>query len=259
MFRLTFLCICLVFASLLLAGIGNARLSQEGVLAIWLLDEGKGDKVTDASGNSHDGKFVGSPAWVSGKFGTALSFDGQDDFVQMNDPVVGQIVDFTMGCWVKPSGTQKAYAELLDCHSNSHGIGIEQVASNANLFIAFFGSGVWEGVADASAVQLKADEWNHFAYKREKTTKTIYLNGKAAKEETVSGNPVLAATDNFRIGNWTGGTREFKGIIDEAFVFSRSLSQDEIVSVMQSGITGAFSVSPEDKVASAWGMIKTQY
>ena len=257
MFRLTFLCICLVFASLLLASISYAQVSMESVLAIWLLDEGKGDKVTDASGNGHDGSFVDSPKWVNGQFGSALSLDGDNDFVQMNDPVVGQIVDFTIGCWLKPSATQKAYAELLDCHSSSHGIGMEQVGTNTNLFIAFFGSGKWEGVVDG--VQLNADEWNHFVLMRKGTTKQILLNGEVAQEETVSGDPVLAATDNFRIGNWTGGTREFNGVFDEAFVYSRALSQDEIVSIMQSGIKGALSVSPADKTASAWGMIKTRY
>ena len=59
--------------------------------------------MTDASGNGHDGAFAsGEPQWVDGKFGKALSFDGVDDWVEMNDPVVGEPVDFTIGCWVNP-------------------------------------------------------------------------------------------------------------------------------------------------------------
>ena len=101
--RFALLCVSLVFAGLVFVSISDAQLDVEGVVAIWPLDEGSGDKVTDASGNGHDGAFAsGEPQWVDGKFGKALSFDGVDDWVEMNDPVVGETVDFTIGCWVNP-------------------------------------------------------------------------------------------------------------------------------------------------------------
>lgn len=59
----------LVFASLVLTSLSYAKLDMKDIVAIWLLDEGKGKEVTDASGNGHDGHFVNDPKWVEGKFG----------------------------------------------------------------------------------------------------------------------------------------------------------------------------------------------
>ncbi|MBM3242270.1 hypothetical protein FJZ31_38875, partial [Candidatus Poribacteria bacterium] len=115
--RLTILCLGLAFASLLFISVSDAQLDMKGVVAIWLLDEGKGNKVTDASGNAHDGGFKsGEPKWVDGMFGKALSFDGVDDWVEMNAPVVVDTVDFTMGCWVNPGKTQKTWTNILSSH-----------------------------------------------------------------------------------------------------------------------------------------------
>ena len=74
--RLTVFCIGLAAIILVLTGKSDAQLDVEGAVAIWLFDEGRGDKVSDASGNGNDGEFVNNPEWVEGKFGDALDFDG---------------------------------------------------------------------------------------------------------------------------------------------------------------------------------------
>ena len=56
----------------------------------------------------------------------------------------------------------------------------------------------------------------------------------------------------------TAEHREFKGAVDEAFVFSRALSQDEITSVMNDGIAEILAVSPVDKAfTTTWGKLKS--
>ena len=120
-FRLISLCISLIFASLILPSIGDAALDLKDVVAIWLLDEGTGSDVKDSSKNGHDGAFAsGKPAWVNGKFGKALSFNGQNDWVAMNAPVVVNTVDMTMGCWAKPGrDTQKTWTNILSSPSGA--------------------------------------------------------------------------------------------------------------------------------------------
>jgi hypothetical protein len=243
----------------MLTGVSYAQIDMEGVVAIWLLDEGEGDRVTDSSGNGHDGGFAsGEPEWVDGKFGKALSFDGVDDWVEMDAPVVVDTVDFTMGCWVNPGDTQKTWTNILSSHQEPprRGISFEQTENNVNLFGCAIGDGTnWAGVGD---VQLNTGEWNHMVIVREGNRGTWYLNGAVDEEvELASADPVVAATSNFRIGNWVLGGREFNGIVDEAFLFSRALSGDEVASIMNKG--AITSVSPAGKTAAAWGRIKTQY
>jgi hypothetical protein len=96
---------------------------------------------------------------------------------------------------------------------------------------------------------------------REGNQGTWYLNGAAGEKlELASGDPVVAATSNFRIGNWVLGGREYNGMVDEVFIFNRALSEDEVTSIMNVGLMGEpSSTSPAGKTAAVWGRIKTRY
>ena len=69
--------------------------------------------------------------------------------------------------------------------------------------------------------------------------------------------PVVLPTSNFRIGNWVLGGREWNGVVDEAFLFERALSKDEIKSIFKLGLEGAQPVSPKDRAATCWGKLKS--
>jgi hypothetical protein len=93
----------------------------------------------------------------------------------------------------------------------------------------------WQGQGDPRhAVKLKTEEWNHIVFVRQGREGTWYLNGEPDRKKKKgfyinlgSGNPVNGSIKNFRLGNsiWDEG-RAYKGIVDEAFIFERALSQD---------------------------------
>ena len=99
----------IISCAVLGARVCAAQVSMEDVLAIWMFDEGKGDTVEDASGNDHTGMTAGDPEWVEGKFNSALSFDGDDDWLEANVIPV-ETVDFSMGCWVNPGEQENQWA-----------------------------------------------------------------------------------------------------------------------------------------------------
>jgi len=266
----TFFCIVLIMLALLLVSGSSAQLNMKDVLAIWTFDEGTGNKVNDVSGKGVNGNFVDTPKWVSGKFGKALSFDGDNDSVVMNSPVVVDkgIVDITMGCWVNPADSQKnGWPNLLSCHNNGvggllRGASMEQSGQEANK-IYFIG-----GIAEANWIlmnvttQLKAGEWQHFVVMRQGTTVRHYLNGQVSAEGVTVATPFEPATDNFQICNWSRGKaepRNYKAIVDETFVFKRALSQDEITTIMKVGLANILSVDSGDKMTATWGNVKSMY
>ena len=53
------------------------------------------------------------------------------------------------------------------------------------------------------------------------------------------------------------GSREWNGIVDEAFLFERALSKDEIQSIFKRGLEGAQPVSSKDHAATCWGKLKS--
>ncbi len=56
------------------------------LVGYWLLNEGSGNKVFDLSGNGNTGTFNGTaPAWSSGKFGSAISLPGTDEYIGFGD------------------------------------------------------------------------------------------------------------------------------------------------------------------------------
>ncbi|MHC4494231.1 MAG: hypothetical protein ACYSYM_00240 [Planctomycetota bacterium] len=74
----------------------------EGLVGYWPLDEGGGTTTADASGNGNDGT-LNAPKWDAGKFGSALNFDGVDDYVDLGNPPILDFGtgDFTVSAWVK--------------------------------------------------------------------------------------------------------------------------------------------------------------
>ena len=259
-------CIGVLLMSLAFTNVSQAVDSAD-LVAVWTLDEGSGDKVMDGSGNGHDGAIAsGDPQWVDGKFGSAMQFDGDDDWVAMNAPVVVDTVDFTMGCWVNPGDVQKEWANILASHVEPprRGISFEQVSTNTNLFGIAIGDG--ENWAGGGTVQLDAGEWNHMAFVRVGAKGYWYYNGAPddfnPEVDLASDLPVVAATHNFHIGTWPPDPagRAFNGSVDDAFIFERALSAEDIADIAAMGIAAALSggtaVDPRDKASVTWGQIK---
>lgn len=257
-FKLNLLFMLLSILATTFARICDAKLNMDGVVAMWLLDEGDGDQISDTSDNGHNGRFVGGNVkWAGGKFGRALEFT-QRGWVEMNAPVVVDSVDWSMGCWAKPRDSQKNWANILSSHNALRGISFEQHDNNVNRMGVAMGDGeTWGG---AGFVKLKAEQWNHMVFTRKKRIGTWYLNGRMDNVKQLdSANPVVASPSNFRIGNWVLGSRAWNGIVDEAFIFERALSQEEIRTIMNHGLERARPVKPNDRVAISWGKIKTSY
>jgi hypothetical protein len=93
-----------VLAVLVAAPLARADIASEDIRAIWLFDEEGAPNAEDASGNGNTGELVGAPDWEAGKFGTALSLDGGDDYVLVLDSpdLDTELNDgFTLVVWVR--------------------------------------------------------------------------------------------------------------------------------------------------------------
>ncbi len=263
------LCLGVLVACLVFTNVSDA-VKMDNALAIWTFDEGQGETVADMSGSGNDAKFAaGNPEWVAGKFGGALRFAGADDdgWVATDAPVVVDTVDFSMGCYVNPGDAQKTWTNILSSHQEPprRGMSFEQIENNVNLFGIAIGDGPnWAGNGN---VQLETGVWNHMAFVRVGDKGYWYYNGApdefvgpGGEAQLASGDPVVAATEPFRIGNWILGGREFNGAVDDAFLFNRALSAEEIADIASRGIAAALaggtSVDPRDKASVTWGDIK---
>ena len=72
----------LIVIAFIVLPMGVQGQSDDGLVAEWHFDEGSGSVLVDSSGNGNDGVIYGA-TWVDGKYGTALSFDGVDDNLEV--------------------------------------------------------------------------------------------------------------------------------------------------------------------------------
>ena len=68
----------------------------------WLFDEGEGLDVRGGTAHENHGTLKSEAAWVDGKFGTAVEFDGEEDYIDVPDsPVLNITEAITVVIWAK--------------------------------------------------------------------------------------------------------------------------------------------------------------
>ncbi|MGE5770394.1 MAG: PQQ-dependent sugar dehydrogenase, partial [Betaproteobacteria bacterium] len=83
----------------------NSAPLPTGLVGAWGLNEGAGTAVSDSSGNGNHGTLVGTGAtWdASGKYGSALSFNGSSGIVTVPQASsLSMASSYTVEAWVKP-------------------------------------------------------------------------------------------------------------------------------------------------------------
>lgn len=184
--------------------------------------------VLDGSGNNNHGTIYGA-AWVDGKYGKALSFDGTDDYVEVQNSSDMRYFSQTLSFWVKPN--YQDYGDF-DYHKDMIRKGDEwgvstpmDFNSNPRLVILYryFGGESWWV---ATSAQVSIGQWNHVAvvWQKEQGKITVYING--VKEEFNVPTGTLY-TDNLPVKIAIGHAGPFKGEIDEVRVYNRAQAVGE--------------------------------
>ena len=253
---------------LLLATSVNASL-DEGLVFYLTFDNVKDQTIIDESGNGLDAEILENTKIVKGKYGDAIRLKGQSgDCVnipaQEKLKVIGEI---TMMAWIyssEPWNNEKMHWLEKDCHfvvpvgwAHCYGIAGSDAGTGPKIFL-FLGSQI-EGKWDRQELQTphKMDEkkWHHVVGSYDGETMKIYIDGKVIAAEKKKFDFFGDNEADVRIGcakdvphlTFTNGS------IDEAAVWQRALSDNEIKQAM----TGNFlAVSPSDKVATTWADMK---
>ena len=88
-------------------GVSSAEVNPDAIVATWLFDEGGGGMAADSSGNGYDADLHGNPAWVEGRHGSALEFDG-GSYLEVRGSSenlsFGGAAPFSIVAWVKNQG-----------------------------------------------------------------------------------------------------------------------------------------------------------
>ena len=88
-----------------------------GLIGHWDFEDGSGTTLTDRVGGDNATLYNMDPAtdWVPGKFGTALDFDGSNDYAEFPTTSTGNFGtdDFTVSVWANASSDLTSSYHIL--------------------------------------------------------------------------------------------------------------------------------------------------
>jgi hypothetical protein len=209
--------------------------ANSGLVAAYNFNAGSGTALTDSSGNNNQGTIVQATWTTSGKFGSALNFDGVNDIVNINHSSSLNLTNaFTVEAWVRPSNIGGWRSILMKEISGNQSFSL--YASDGPNSPAATYANVKTEVSARGGGNLPVDTWTHVAGTYGGGSLKLYINGSLVNTRSLTGN-LKTSTNPMRIGGNTIWSDEyFAGQIDEVRVYNRTLTQAEIQANMNQAL-----------------------
>jgi hypothetical protein len=215
--------------------------NKGGPVAYWKFDEGNGTTTYDESANNNDGTFLtaaSSPVWVEGKYGSALQFDGVDDYVNAgSDTSLMFSSPTTMEAWVYwVSSGISSYPRILNKASDMSGTGGFNLWVNTNRTI-----GLQWGLGEpypTSIATIKDNEWSFVAVTADGINVKLIIDGVV---ENFSYDKLPGtSTSPLYIGNASTANRPFSGFIDDVSIYNYVRTQEQVSQDYNAGLSAHF-------------------
>ncbi|OFX49305.1 MAG: hypothetical protein A2W95_16450 [Bacteroidetes bacterium GWA2_40_14] len=184
--------------------------------------------ILDASGNANNGHVKNGASQDEGYLGNALEFDGVNDFVQFE---TSTSFDFntsavTISLWTKlaylPIDLPVAYGPLFDSEGDQYVLYEDRGNSELRFKVSTSAGAERPGIPNND---LKKGEWIHIVGVYDGTNAMIYLNGVKKDSHPLTGTVKTGQVATLGLS----GTSYFEGNMDQVEVYSRALTEDEIL------------------------------
>ena len=202
---------------------------ETGLLGRWTFDEGSGDVVYDVSGNQKHGTMKNmhtTNSWTEGTSGTALEFDGIDD--NLTIPDLGDEYR-TISMWIKP---YNMYEKKILKISPSSGEDLTLDWGNkgnqdpaGSLYVRSTSYSTW--LARGNSKYFHNNSWHHLAVRWDVGASHYELFADGINKGKEGNN----ANQTPLINSGSLECSEYLGKLDDLRIYSRSLSDVEIMSL----------------------------
>lgn len=192
--------------------------------AWWKMDETAPGPVVDSAGTNdgtNDGAAIGAP----GKFGTAYTFDGTDDRVEIpDDPTTDFTQTMTLSAWVNPTAFSGGSAVLTK--ERQYYLSIDPEGTVRLIFVQ--DPNVLGLETSIPVVSLNA--WTHLAGTANGVDDLhIYINGAEANTNDIPGTFAWLADEPIYLGDAPAFPGfEFTGRLDDARIYQQTLTADQV-------------------------------
>lgn len=211
---------------------GTRPLEEDSVLNL-KMNEGAGEVAHDYSGEGNHGAFkaAGEPAWVEGRDGPAVEFDGVNDYINCgSDASIDDLTEFTWVFWIYQTG-----------HTNNYAVIMRKGGKNLYAGATSFDGRIHVGIAaaDVNAARyclpgsIPDSVWARGAMTYSDSGDRIpwiYVDGVKLEGGTIRAAEGALDADAASVlylgGNATGNSLQAK--LDDPRIYNRILSDEEI-------------------------------
>jgi hypothetical protein len=199
---------------------------DDGLVGYWSFNEASGNIVLDDSGNGNDGTIFDAQ-WVTGVSGSALSFDGLDDYIDYTDPILNT-PPYSICVWVKPDSINYGY--IIDNGGGyNYGYGFYILINETGYW--WFGGKRQDTYHGSVRYQTPSTDWTFVCGTwdgEDVNNLKLYINGQLVSGNIYTYPDPGAEPFNLKIGTSIFNMNNFGGDIDEVRIYNRILNDAEI-------------------------------
>lgn len=204
--------------------------------------------------NAHNGAGVGGLGFAAGRVGQALSFNGSSELVIPHSPALN-FQQFTFEGWVFPTLLDGAVEFILNKEDQPYTTyhyewGIAGTGGHIPVGTLVFALNGINGLPEEFSGLINGggtvplNTWTHVALSFDGATIKSYLNGRVARTLTGLSGELITSTGPLKLGSRSDTlinqlpANRFNGLIDELSLYSRALSEPELLAIYNSGTAG---------------------
>ncbi len=238
-----------------------------GPVGWWSMDEGSGTSVNDLSGKGYNGTIYGNTRFKAGKFGSALYFDGTEEYngitndthMVLPTDIYDSLDRITISLWFKPDDqpTGDDYQDIFVWQNlsgwdagKSFEIGYEENNNRMQIWSSFQGDCNDFTANSPSFPAGSENQWHHLAFVLDSTGNKLYIDGVRQNLTYTQGDS--STTCNLQIISDQGttyytfacmygvveycnGGEMYEGLIDEIKIYNYSRTPAQIIEDMNAG------------------------
>ena len=201
----------------------------------WWPGDGNARDIQDGN----DGAPAGGATFAPGKVGQAFSFDGINDFVDIQPNANLDLRQtLTIDAWVNPTninGDRGIVEKTVGGGVNSQ---YSLFLSNGQVIFRLIKVPGVDHRTIGSSSMVPINSWTHVAATWDGVTMKLFVNGIQQGGGLGVAPPLNGGEGPTLIGKQGSGINPFSGLIDEVEIFNRALTSQEILAIYQAGSGG---------------------
>jgi hypothetical protein len=224
---------------------------DDNLVSLWHLN----DDATDAKG-TNDGTWSGTESYATGLWGNqAGDFNDDDgDYISIEGIDISS-KDFTLAVWAKLADPYVDNGELISqgTSGGSAGLLFSYFPVQELFMLAFYGDSGAEFIKPRSDV---LEKWFFLVgtYKAETNDVRLYLDGILVGNGTTLNDYLGTGTLYLGTSGWNQGNHndQLKGVMQDAAIWNRTLSAEEVASLYSSGVSTTSDITGNNN-GTIWG------